>query len=144
MTLLTRSRSTGELVRATGSRCSPSASPSSISASGRAEVDPGSQSTNFSPISPCEPISHVASRFHGTKPVSSIRSVTAALLSCVTFRSEITPTGTPATFTSSPATSVDALSKIARTWYASCVSSSVASRTMPITTQGRSATIRPR
>ena len=57
----------------------------------------------------------LASVFHGTKFVSSMRSVTAACLSSVTFRSEITPTATPATFTSSPTTSVDALSKIART-----------------------------
>ena len=84
-------------------------------ASGCAELEPGWQSTNFSPIRPCEPILHLASLFQGMKPSSSMRSVTAAFLSGVTSRSEITPTGTPATFTSSPATSVEALSKIART-----------------------------
>ena len=115
MTLPTRSRSTGELVCSSGRRRSPFPSPSSIRASGSADADPGWQSTNFSPIRPCEPTSHSASCFHGTKSVSSIRIVIAALLSSVTFRSLIAPTGTPATFTSSPATSVDALSKIART-----------------------------
>ena len=73
-------------------------------------AEPGWQSTNFSPMRPCEPILQLASAFHGVKLVSSMRSVTAAFLSSVTSRSEITPTGTPATFTSSPTTSVDALS----------------------------------
>jgi hypothetical protein len=95
--------------------CARSAAAASTRASGSAELDPGSQSTNFSPISPCEPILHLASVFQGMNPASSMRSVTAAFLSGVTSRSLITPTGTPATFTSSPATSVEALSKIART-----------------------------
>jgi hypothetical protein len=113
-------------------------------ASGSAARDPGSQSTNFSPMRPWEPTSQEASAFQGTNRSSSIRSVTAAFLSAVTSRSLITPTGTPATFTSSPDTSVDALSKIARTKYWSLVSSSVPSRTSPITIQGRIATSRPR
>ena len=90
-------------------------SPSSIRGSGRAELVPGWQSTNFSPIRPCAPILHRASCFHGVKSVLSIRRVSAAFLSGVTSRSVITPTGTPATFTSSPWTSVDALSNTART-----------------------------
>ena len=110
-----RSRSTGELVRSIGSSRSPSPSPLSMRASAGAELEPGWQSTNFSPIRPCAPILQFASRFQGMKPLSSMRSVTAAFLSTVTSRSEITPTGTPATFTSSPGTSVEALSKIART-----------------------------
>jgi hypothetical protein len=115
MMSLRRSRSTGELVRSTGSSRSPSPSPSRIFASASAELDPGSQSTNFSPISPCAPMWHLASVFHGVNPSSSMRSVTAAFFSDVMSRSLITPTGTPATFTSSPGTSVEALSKIART-----------------------------
>ena len=57
----------------------------------------------------------LASVLKGVNVSSSMRSVTAALLSSVTSISETTPTGAPAIFTSSPATSVDALSKIART-----------------------------
>ena len=56
-----------------------------------------------------------ASALKGVKSSLSMRSVTAALLSSVTSMSSITPTGTPAIFTSSPGTIVDALSKIART-----------------------------
>ena len=67
MMSLIRSRSTGELVLSTGSRRSPSPSPSSIFGSGCAEAEPGSQSTNFSPISPCEPTLQLASVFHGVK-----------------------------------------------------------------------------
>ncbi len=114
--LLIRSRSTGELVFSTGRRRSPSPSPSSISRARGAPAVPGSHSTNFSPISPCEPIVQLASSFHGVKSVSSMRSVTAAFLSSrhVQVARSRRP-ATPATFTSSPATSVDALSKIART-----------------------------
>jgi hypothetical protein len=93
----------------------PSPSPCSIRGSGLAPLEPGSQSTNFSPIRPWEPILQRASSFHGTNAVLSMRMVTAAFLSGVTSIPVITPTGTPATFTSSPFTSVEALSKIART-----------------------------
>jgi hypothetical protein len=44
-----------------------------------------------------------------------MRRVTAAFWSSVTSMSEITPTGAPAIFTSSSGTSVEALSKMART-----------------------------
>ena len=57
----------------------------------------------------------LASALNGVKSSLSIWSVIAALLSSVTSMSETTPTGTPATFTSSPGTIVEALSKIART-----------------------------
>ena len=110
-----RSRSTGALVLATGSSRSPLPSPSSISRSGSASGVPGSHSTNFSPISPWAPIEQEASAFQGTKSVLSMRRVTAAFSSSVTSRSLICPTGTPAIFTSSPGTIVEALSKIART-----------------------------
>ena len=80
-----------------------------------ASVEPGSHSTNFSPIRPWARIVQEASAFQGVKFSSSIRSVTAACSSSVTFMSLTTPTGTPAIFTSSPCTIVDALSKIART-----------------------------
>ena len=116
MMSLSRSRSTGELVLL--HRQQPLALAVALVGSSPAatrRLEPGWQSTNFSPISPCAPILHSASAFQGMKPSSSIRSVTAAFLSGVTSRSEITPTGTPATFTSSPCTSVEALSKIART-----------------------------
>ena len=76
---------------------------------------PGSHSTKRSPIRPCSRITQLASCLNGVNASSSIRSVTAALFSSVTSISDTTPTGTPATFTSSPATSVEALSKIART-----------------------------
>ena len=91
--LLIRSRSTGELVFATGSSRSPSPSPSSISCSGSASGVPGLHSTNFSPISDCGRMAQEASAFQGVKSSSSIRSVTAAFLSSVTSRSEITTHG---------------------------------------------------
>ena len=109
------SRSTGELLFSTGSSRSPSPSPSSIVLSAWAEVDPGSHSTNFSPISDCGRIVQPASLLQGVKSSLSMRSVTAAFSSSVTSSVSTAPTTAPAIFTSSPGTSDDALSKIART-----------------------------
>ena len=115
MMSLSRSRSTGELVFCTDRSRSPSPSPLSIRFSGAAELEPGSHSTNFSPISDWGRIVQFASALNGVKSSSSIRSVTAAFSSSVTSRPSTTPTGTPATLTSSPWTRLAALSKVART-----------------------------
>ena len=64
---LSRSRSTGELVFATGRRCSPSPSPSWIFASAGEPAVPGSHSTNRSPISPWSRIVQLASFLNGVK-----------------------------------------------------------------------------
>ena len=76
---------------------------------------PGSHSTNFSPISDCGRIVQPASLLQGVKSSLSMRSVTAAFSSSVTSSESTAPTTAPAIFTSSPGTSDDALSKIART-----------------------------
>ncbi len=115
MMLLIRSMSTGELVRSSGSRRSPSPGPRRSRSSGSAEAEPGSHSTNFSPMSDCGRIVHSASAFQGVNSSSSIRRTRAAFSSSVTSSCDTTPTGTPATFTSSPSTMLEALSKIART-----------------------------
>ena len=109
------SRSTGELLFVTGSRCSPSPSPSSIFGSSCADVVPGVHSTNFSPIRDCGRMVQVASDFQGVKSSSSMRRTTAAFSSSVTSSVSTTPIAAPAIFTSSPCTSEEALSKIART-----------------------------
>ena len=72
-------------------------------------------STNFSPISDCGRIVHVASLRKSWKPGSVMSSVIAAFLSGVTSSAPILPTLTPAIFTSSPGMTDTALSKIART-----------------------------
>ena len=85
---------------------------------------PGLQSTYISPISDWGRIAHVALAWKGVNRLSSISSVTAALLSvpgrhvCATHTSSdaIDPTGAPATRTCSPGTANEASSKIARTW----------------------------
>jgi hypothetical protein len=56
-----------------------------------------------------------ASSWNGVKPGSVMSSTITAFLSSVTSSAWTVPTSTPATFTSSPATTNDALSKIART-----------------------------
>jgi hypothetical protein len=56
-----------------------------------------------------------ASLRQGVKSSSSIRRTTAAFSSSVRSSESTAPTTAPAIFTSSPATSDDALSKIART-----------------------------
>ena len=99
--LLTRSRSTGLEVCATGSRYWPLPSPRSIlrsfgagwAFSGRGWV--GVHSTNFSPMSDCGRIVHSASRRKSSKPGRSMRSTTAALWSGVTSSDSILPTLTP-------------------------------------------------
>ena len=102
-------------MRSTGSSRSPSPSPSFSFRSAGSELEPGSHSTNFSPISDCGLIVQWASDFQGVKSSSSMRSVTAAFLPGATSSESTTPTGAPAIFTSSPGTSEAALSKIART-----------------------------
>ena len=57
----------------------------------------------------------LASWRQGAKSSSSMRRVTAAFLPGATSRPSTTPTTAPAIFTSSPTTSDEALSKIART-----------------------------
>ena len=115
MMLFTRSVSTGELVRSTGSSRWPLPSPSLISASSGDLVVPGSHSTKRSGITARERSEHLASLRNGTKRASSIFRITAAFLRWTTSSDSTTPTFAPATRTSSPGTRPVALSKIART-----------------------------
>ena len=115
MMLLIRSRSTGELVRSSGSSAWPApSSPSGISSSSGWSERPGSHSTNFSPMSDCGRIVHLASARKGAKPGSSISRTAIAFFSGVTSSSLIAPTRAPAIFTSSPSTAPETLSKVAR------------------------------
>ena len=105
---------------------------------------PGSHSTNFSPIRPCEPIVQLASCLKGVKPSSSIRSVTAAFLSSVTSMSVITPTGDAGDLHvlaghERGGVVEDRADEVVRR---SCRRRR-ASRTIPITIHGRIATSRP-
>ncbi len=121
MMLPTRSMSTGLIVCESGSRYWPLPSPSLICSSFGACGSPsalgcvGVHSTKRSPISDCGRIVQVASLRKSLKPGSVMSRTTAALLSLVTSRSEIRPTLTPEILTSSPAITVKALEKIART-----------------------------
>ena len=72
-------------------------------------------STNFSPISDWGRIVQLALAWNGENPVLSIRSTIAAFLSLVTSSDSTAPILAPAVLTSSPFTTFEALSKIART-----------------------------
>jgi hypothetical protein len=108
--------STGELVRVSGSRCWPEpVCPFGISASAGRLEEPGVHSTNFSPISDAGRIVQCASEWNGPKPDFWSSNTTAALFCGVTSSESTLPTLAPAIRTSSPETTLAAVSKIART-----------------------------